>query len=103
MCGSRTEEALNMLKSAVLFTMKPVHFHIFAEDTLHDKIQSSLAKWPHAKTGQLHYKVYHLTFPEGESAVEWKNLFKPCASQRLFLPVSTVCPIDVVILSNYLS
>lgn len=95
-CGDRMEEALNMLKSVVLFTSKSVHFHILAEDKLHDKIQSSLARWPHIKTGKLHYKVYHLTFPKGESAEEWKNLFKPCASQRLFLP-SVLSRVDSVL------
>lgn len=34
-CGSRLEETLTMLKSAVLFSQRQLHFHIFAEDDLH--------------------------------------------------------------------
>lgn len=52
-----------MLKSAVLLSKKPLHFYIFAEDDLHD------------------------SFRNAENAKEWKKLFKPCASQRLFLPL----------------
>lgn len=36
------------------------------------------------------YKVLPITFPLQENADEWRKLFKPCASQRLFLP--TVLP-----------
>ena len=28
-----------------------------------------------------------ITYPEGQKETEWKNMFKPCATQRLFLPV----------------
>lgn len=34
-CGERLEETLTMIKSAVLFSIKRLHLHIFAEDQLH--------------------------------------------------------------------
>lgn len=34
-CGERLEETLTMIKSGVLFSIKPLHLHIFAEDQLH--------------------------------------------------------------------
>lgn len=34
-CGERLEETLTMIKSAVLFSIKSLHLHIFAEDQLH--------------------------------------------------------------------
>lgn len=34
-CGERLEETLTMIKSAVLFSVKSLHLHIFAEDQLH--------------------------------------------------------------------
>lgn len=34
-CGQRLEETLTMIKSAVLFSIKPLFLHIFAEDQLH--------------------------------------------------------------------
>lgn len=33
-CGNRLEETLVMLKSAVLFSHRKMHFHIFTEDAL---------------------------------------------------------------------
>nr|XP_057942099.1 glucoside xylosyltransferase 1-like isoform X2 [Doryrhamphus excisus] len=41
-CGPRLEETLTMLKSAVLFSKKPVEFYIFAEDQLHDSFRDVL-------------------------------------------------------------
>lgn len=33
-CGNRLDETLTMLKSALLFSLKKIKFHIFAEDPL---------------------------------------------------------------------
>ncbi|XP_034542003.1 glucoside xylosyltransferase 1-like isoform X2 [Notolabrus celidotus] len=85
-CGPRLEETLIMLKSAVLLSKKPLHFHIFAEDDLQDSFRSALDSWPRTVQTKFNFKIYPITFPE-ENAKEWKKLFKPCASQRLFLPL----------------
>ena len=45
-----------------------------------------LDSWPRAVQTKFNFTIYPITFPE-ENAKEWKKLFKPCASQRLFLPV----------------
>ena len=45
-CGGlwpQTGETLTMLKSAVLFSTKPLHFHIFAEDHLHYSFKDSVS------------------------------------------------------------
>lgn len=42
-CGPRLEETLTMLKSAVLLSNKPLHFHIFAEDDLHDSFKNAVS------------------------------------------------------------
>lgn len=42
--------------------------------------------WPGFIRTRFNYRVYSISFPS-ENAAEWKKLFKPCASQRLFLPV----------------
>ena len=38
--------------------------------------------------GRIRYQLYSIVFPEGQDAEQWKKIFKPCATQRLFLPVS---------------
>lgn len=45
-----------------------------------------LNQWPRAVSAKFHYTIYPITFSVGH-ADEWKKLFKPCAAQRLFLPV----------------
>lgn len=38
-CGERLEETVTMLRSAIIFSIKPLHFHIFAEDQLHESFK----------------------------------------------------------------
>ncbi|XP_049987295.1 glucoside xylosyltransferase 1 [Alexandromys fortis] len=38
-CGERLEETVTMLKSALIFSIKPLQVHIFAEDQLHDSFK----------------------------------------------------------------
>ncbi|XP_039616838.1 glucoside xylosyltransferase 1 isoform X1 [Polypterus senegalus] len=85
-CGDRLEETMTMIKSAVIFSIKFLEFHIFAEHELHLKFQETLNTWPLQYHSKFNYKLYNITFPS-ENAAEWKKLFKPCASQRLFLPI----------------
>ncbi|XP_053111505.1 glucoside xylosyltransferase 1 isoform X4 [Hemicordylus capensis] len=41
-CGERLEETVTMLKSAIIFSIKPLQFHIFAENPLHSDFQGKL-------------------------------------------------------------
>ncbi|XP_034858759.1 glucoside xylosyltransferase 1 isoform X3 [Mirounga angustirostris] len=41
-CGERLEETVTMLKSAIIFSIRPLQFHIFAEDQLHDSFKGIL-------------------------------------------------------------
>ncbi|XP_026057792.1 glucoside xylosyltransferase 1-like [Carassius auratus] len=75
-----------MLKSAVLFSHRHLCFHIFSEDHLHAGFRQELESWPQRFRSTFSYSVYPIVFPS-ENAREWKRLFKPCASQRLFLPL----------------
>lgn len=45
-----------------------------------------LNSWPRTVQTRFSFTIYPITFPS-ENGKEWKKLFKPCASQRLFLPV----------------
>ncbi|XP_060775238.1 glucoside xylosyltransferase 2 [Neoarius graeffei] len=85
-CGNRLEETLTMVKSALLFSIKKIKFHIFAEDELREQFEKELSHWPRPLSSKLQYTLYPITFSVGNTE-EWKKLFKPCAAQRLFLPV----------------
>ncbi|EDL91448.1 rCG56548 [Rattus norvegicus] len=75
-----------MLKSAVLFSHRKMRFHIFTEDALKPEFDKQLRQWPDSYTKKFEHKLYPITFSVGNPQ-EWKKLFKPCAAQRLFLPV----------------
>lgn len=47
-----------------------------------------LNEWKDSTNHSFTFKVLPITFPLQGNTDEWKKLFKPCASQRLFLPVS---------------
>ncbi|KAF6099453.1 glucoside xylosyltransferase 2 [Phyllostomus discolor] len=85
-CGSRLEETLVMLKSAVLFSHRKMQFHIFTEESLKSEFDKQLRQWPDSYTKKFEHRIYPITFSVGNSQ-EWMKLFKPCAAQRLFLPL----------------
>ena len=43
-CGERLEETLTMIKSAVLFSIKRLLLHIFAEDQLHARFMEAVSR-----------------------------------------------------------
>lgn len=43
-CGDRLEETLTMIKSAVLFSVKNLYLHIFAEDQLHASFMEAVSR-----------------------------------------------------------
>lgn len=87
-CGDRLHEALTMLKSALVFTNRPLQFVILAEQNLIPAFSEKLSEWRLISNKTFDFLVRPITFPDGSDVVMWKKLFKPCAAQRLFLPVS---------------
>lgn len=88
-CGMRLDETLTMLKSALLFNIdkNPLRFVIITEEQLQQNFKEKLEDWLGLIGNVFKYDLLPLTFPK-KNEKEWKNLFKPCAAQRLFLPVS---------------
>ena len=100
-CGDRVNETLIMIKSAVLFSHSPVKIIIFADENALTSLKRSTNHWKNNTqesiisknermpfyNGRAKLDLRPITFPT-DKAEEWKKLFKPCASQRLFLPVS---------------
>ncbi|CAG5130743.1 unnamed protein product, partial [Candidula unifasciata] len=87
-CDQRAEETMVMLKSAAMVTQSsvPVVFHIIAEPRHHVFFQDQLNLWPKVYRQNIAYRIYTVMFPSSSTSDSWKKLFKPCASQRLFLP-----------------
>ncbi|XP_034475674.1 glucoside xylosyltransferase 2 isoform X2 [Drosophila innubila] len=87
-CGQRTEETLIMIKSAILFNdyQECLKFLIFTEDPLTETLREKLTDWRDLMPNIFDFELLPLKFPT-QSKMEWKTLFKPCAAQRLFLPI----------------
>jgi len=69
----------------LIFSHTPVKFIIFADDKATLSISDQVGKWPQQVLDRMKLDIRPITFPAGKEE-EWKKLFKPCASQRLFLP-----------------
>ncbi|KAG5666339.1 hypothetical protein PVAND_014374 [Polypedilum vanderplanki] len=85
-CGiNRVDESLVMIKSALIFNTENylLNFVIIAEDQLHEVINERLKNFKTFKN--FTHEILSLKFPQKNQEI-WKKLFKPCASQRLFLP-----------------
>lgn len=85
-CGNRSDEALTMLKSALVFTNRPLQFIVLAERNLIPTFNEKLAEWKLLSNKTFAFTVKSIIFPKESDATMWKKLFKPCAAQRLFLP-----------------
>lgn len=98
-CGDRFQETITMLKSAVMFTQEKINLLVVSETSLIERFNEKLAEWQETLNYKFGYRVLPLSFPV-DNKKEWKKLFKPCAAQRLFLPVSNrnIFTLNVLIL-----
>ncbi len=51
-------------------------------------IYFQLDTFPPSWTEDFHYKLYPIQYPSYLDVDDWQDVFKPCATQRVFLPVS---------------
>lgn len=111
-CGNRTAEALVMIKSAIVFRGdSDLRIVVVAEKNIQQGFDETvsvlrnccsvlgrftvvicctdfqLRDWKLLTNDSFSYEIHGITFPK-EHADEWKKLFQPCASERLFLPVN---------------
>lgn len=95
-CGlERTEEAFVMIKSALMFlSLKHrLKFVVVTEKSLFQMLDEKLAGLQ-STLPNFSFKIFEVDFPK-ENSENWRSLFKPCASQRLFLP--TLLPYERVV------
>ncbi|XP_052867386.1 glucoside xylosyltransferase 2 [Anopheles cruzii] len=96
-CNERHNEALNSLKSVLIFNRNqaPLRFVVIAEEKLKINFMEKLNDWQEVTDRIFTYEIHSLTFPRANKD-EWRKLFKPCAAQRLFLP-SLLSHLDAVL------
>ncbi|GAB6022327.1 hypothetical protein CHUAL_006449 [Chamberlinius hualienensis] len=85
-CGDRLKESLVVLKSAIaLTTSTPLYIIIVTEERLMPQFREQFQSFPEDVKQRVEFSLRYLSFPQDGTADEWKNLFKLCACQRLFL------------------
>lgn len=85
-CGhDRIDESLVMMKSALMLSTKnfTINFIIVTEKNLYEIFDEKIENLKNF--GKFLHEIHILKFPDGDKDT-WLKLFKPCASQRLFLP-----------------
>jgi UDP-xylose:glucoside alpha-1,3-xylosyltransferase len=87
-CGvDRMNETIVMIKSAIYFSNVRLKFIIFADEIAKKPLRDALKQKIKKKALSHHsFEIRPMQFPN--EGIDWKNIFKPCTCQRLFLPVS---------------
>ena len=86
-CGKRVTDTLAMIKSALIMSSCMIKFILFADESATISLKRIVTTWAENILKRMQLDLRPITFPV-DKAEEWKMLFKPCATQRLFLPVS---------------
>ncbi|KAM7307441.1 glucoside xylosyltransferase 1, partial [Ixodes scapularis] len=73
------------LKSAIAFSRAPLRLILYADVENIKRLQERIIQWPASVFTRITYDLRLVTFPK-EDFKKWKQLFKPCSTQRLFLP-----------------
>jgi len=74
-----------MLKSAVLFSKKRLHFHILADSThLYYSLVNRTSAWPDQFRRKLRFTMHDVWYPKERN--DMRTMFRVCATERLFVP-----------------
>lgn len=84
-CESHYWIGLVAIKSAVAYSTTPMHLIIVADDQNREKLQKEIASWPKSVRERVKCDVLPVWYPR-ENYYVWWSMFRPCATQRLFLP-----------------
>ncbi|KAL3198241.1 hypothetical protein MRX96_044480 [Rhipicephalus microplus] len=98
MCEDIFNLGIVTVKSAVAYSYTRLHLIIIADKQNEEKIRKEYSSWPDNVKKRVSCDVVPLWFPKG-SGYKWKPLFRPCATQRLFLP-SMLPDVDAVLYAD---
>lgn len=87
-CGNRTTLGLTMMKSALIMCSDFIRFTLFVDNETSGVLNETIQLWPDNILKRMSLDMRPVSYPE-DNTDEWNTLFKPCASVKLFLPVSS--------------
>lgn len=84
-CADRLKQCTNLINSALLFTRAELNFIAFADEENYGQVENVLYQLQKIKS--FTFEMIPTQFPN-YSQINFKDMFRPCATQRLFFPVS---------------
>ncbi|XP_077494356.1 glucoside xylosyltransferase 1-like [Amblyomma americanum] len=84
-CKDNVKIGMNAIKSAVAYSSSPMRIVIFADKENIKAIPRACSSWPPSVLKRVRVDVLPAAFPKEEED-RWRNMFRPCATQRLFVP-----------------
>ncbi|XP_042888717.1 glucoside xylosyltransferase 1-like [Penaeus japonicus] len=83
--GRQIRQAAVMLKSAAALTSAFLKFLVIADSKqLYQQLVDTTSRWPHEYRQRLSFEYHDVWYPAGRA--EMRNMFRVCATERLFLP-----------------
>jgi len=83
--GRQIRQAEVMLKSAVLFTKRRLHFLVIADSKkLFSRLLNRTTAWPDTYRKKIRFSMHDVWYPEERQ--DMKSMFRVCATERLFVP-----------------
>ncbi|KAL3195622.1 hypothetical protein MRX96_001758 [Rhipicephalus microplus] len=83
-CENHFDLGLVAIKSAVAYSTTRLHLIVIADDYNKDKMRNEYASWPDHVKKRVSCDVVSVWFPK-KNYYQWWAMFRPCATQRLFL------------------
>ncbi|XP_075554751.1 glucoside xylosyltransferase 2-like isoform X1 [Dermacentor variabilis] len=84
-CESHFDLGIVAVKSAVAYSTSRLHLVIITDKQNEEKIRNEYSSWPDSVRKRVSCEVKLEWFPK-DNYHEWRYMFRPCTTQRLFLP-----------------
>ncbi|KAL1419518.1 hypothetical protein MTO96_025262 [Rhipicephalus appendiculatus] len=94
-CDNHFDLGIVAIKSAVAYSTTRLHLIIIADTRNKERLRREYSSWPDSIKKRVSFDVMSVWFPK-EKYNEWWAMFKPCATQRLFL-TSMLPNVDAVL------
>lgn len=98
MCEDDFNLGIVAVKSAVAYSSTRLRLIIIADKLNEKKMRKEYSSWPENVRKRVSCDVVPLWFPK-ENGLNWQLLFRPCSTQRLFLP-NTLPDVDAVLYAD---
>ncbi|XP_037576034.2 glucoside xylosyltransferase 2 isoform X2 [Dermacentor silvarum] len=84
-CEGHFDLGIVAVKSAVAYSTSRLHLVVIADKRNEEKMRREYSSWPDSVKKRVSCDVKPVWFPK-ENYHQWWAMFRPCATQRLFLP-----------------